>query len=66
MIPQRCTSPAPEAQRRRSRINPRTKTSVDVYFARTASRRPAPLHLTTLLLPHQGQPALDTIVFSVR
>jgi len=46
------------------RINPATTTLVDLYITRTASRGPTDLRLSTQLLPHQGQPATDTILFA--
>lgn len=48
------------------RINPNTATVVDVTFTRTSSRGSSGLRLTTQLLPHQGRPAMDTVIFAAR
>jgi len=47
-----------------NRINPAATTLVDLHVTRTASRGPTDLRLSTQLLPHQGQPATDTILFA--
>lgn len=49
---------------RKNRINPATTALVDVYLTRTAFRGRASLRLTTLLLPHEGQPAIDALLFA--
>lgn len=48
----------------KDRINPATTTPVDVYLTRTAFRGPANLRLINQLLPHEGQPAIDTLLFA--
>ena len=51
---------------RADRINPNTATVVDLTFTRTSSRGPSGLRLTARLLPHQGRPPMDTVVFAAR
>ena len=49
-----------------NRINPATTTSLDLFITRTSFRGPSSLRLATELLPHQGQPVMDTILFAAK
>ena len=47
-----------------NRINPSTTTVVDLILTRTSARGPSGLRLATQLLPHEGQPVMNTVVFA--
>jgi hypothetical protein len=48
-----------------NRINPATTTLVDLYITRTSARKLTDLRFAIQLLPHQSQPAIDTVFFAV-
>lgn len=47
-----------------NRINPATNTLVDLYLTRTSSPGASRLQLATQLLPHEGQPVMDAVLFA--